>query len=178
MSWTPWLEPDESLRWEARPAPRCWTFRNWRHSLFGAVLLLIALWWQQLGLGLQRETGQLWWALLPLPLVLAGAWLAVGHLVVARCEWSRVAYAVTERRILLRRGLLRSRLRQLPLARLRYCTLTPLGAELAHLRLADVDGVWLTLCCVEHPGRVLPLLEAAIIANGAAPGAGPAGESV
>lgn len=162
------LAAGETLRWEGRPAPRCWTFRNWRHSLFGGVLLLIALWWQLLGLGVAAESGQLWWGLLPLPVVAAGLWLSVGHLVAARIEWGRVVYLLTERRIVLRRGLWRTAVLQMPLSELRYCTLIPLGAQLAHVRLADAAGNWLTLSCVEHPERLLPWLEAAIVANGAA----------
>lgn len=171
------LEPGEILRWEGRPAPRCFTFRNWRHSLFGILLLLLALWWQRIGLDLAAAEGVGLLGWLPLPAVLAGCYLAFGHLLLARLEWERVAYAVTDRRVLLRRGLLRPRLQQMPLSTLRYVTAAPLGAHLGHLRLADADGRWLILCCLEHGEGVLPLLEAAIAANGVAVG-GAGGETV
>jgi len=104
MNWQPLLLPEESLRWQGRPAPRCWTFRNWRHSLFGMLLLPFSIWWQGIGLSLGREYANVWLFLLPLPVLLFALYLAFGHLLLARLEWERVFFAVTDRRILVRRG--------------------------------------------------------------------------
>ena len=48
ISWLPLL-PEENLRWEGRPAPLCYTFRQWRHALFGLFLTGICSVWQWLG---------------------------------------------------------------------------------------------------------------------------------
>lgn len=167
MDWSSWLEDGETLRWEGRPAPRCYTFRNWRHALLGSLLLLLSLFWQTVGWHLATVVTP-WPALLPLPLVLIAAYLSFGHLLLARLEWERVFYAVTDRRVLALGGFRHSTLRQLPLEHLSACRVQSLGRELASLRLRGAgEGADLRLCCLEYPHLVLPLLEAAIAANSA-----------
>ena len=57
MDWNPHLEPGETVRWEGRPAPRCYTFRNWKHSLVGLLLLILTGFWQVMSFGLARDYG-------------------------------------------------------------------------------------------------------------------------
>jgi hypothetical protein len=167
MDWSQLLEAGESLRWQGRPAPRCWTFRNWRHACFGALVLVFSLWWQISGLSLAQDGGGLWPALLPIPFVLAAAYLAVGHLLVARWEWRNVCYAVSDRRILATRGLLRQQVAVLPLSALSYFQVVPHGEHLATLRLhaASLER-WCVLHCIEHPELVTPLLAAVVATYG------------
>jgi hypothetical protein len=173
MDWSAHLLPGETLRWEGRPAPRCFVLRNWRHSLFGLLLLLLAAWWQVVGWQLAPvyELPLLAWV--PLPFLLIGLHLAFGHLLLARREWPHVFYAVTERRVLALRGGRRPRLQGLPLAAVTWFELRPHGEELATLRLA-AGTTTLLLPCVQHPRPLAALLEAAMRESGALAG----GESV
>lgn len=166
MDWTPVLQPKESLRWEGRPAPTCFCFRNWRLSLFGSLLLVFAVYWLVVGVPLRAVFG-LWilaWA--PVPFVLAGLYLSIGHLVHARLEWEKVFYAVTDRRVLVQRGFFRPRLQTLPLGELTSFTFQPQGADLGSFRLTGGNSPQvLLLACIDHPGRLATLLEAALAAN-------------
>ncbi|MBE0595919.1 MAG: PH domain-containing protein [Desulfuromonadales bacterium] len=166
MDWTPVLQPGESLRWEGRPAPTCFCFRNWRHSFYGSLLLVFSVYWLVIGVPLRAVFGHwlLGWA--PAPFVLVGLYLSIGHLVHARLEWEKVFYAVTDRRILVRRGFFRPRLQSLPLRELTGFAFQPLGADLGSFRLTGSHSPRaLALTCIDHPGRLTSLLELTLAAN-------------
>jgi len=164
-SW-PDLLPGEVLCWEGRPAPRCYTFRQWRHALFGGLLTLFCATWLWMGVGQVAATGWAWPALLPLPFLAYALWLAGGQLLVARLEWNNVAYAITDRRLMVRGGVLRTVETGLPLKQLTWFRLQPLGEELGSLRVHGQDGdPVLFLHCLEYPRRPAELLEAAITAK-------------
>ena len=157
MDWTSYLQSGETLLWEGRPAPRCYTFRNWRHSLFGSVLLVIALWWQIIGLGLVDEYG-LWVACVPIPVVLLGLYLFVGHLLVARWRWNRIYYGMTDQHLMiLDKNLHRMLRREMTWLRADYA-----GTHLATISVASSDGQIVRLYCIEHPETLIPLIEATI----------------
>lgn len=162
------LQSGESLQWEGRPAPRCFTFRNWGHSLGGLVLFLAVAVWFYLGVGIDVEAGAVSYSLIPVPFLLLGAWLVFGHLIAARLEWESVWYAITDRRVLAHRGLLRKRWESLELADLVWFRLQPHGEALATLTLrAGLQGERrLVLCCVEQPQQPAALLTEAVRANG------------
>ena len=165
-SW-PTLQPGETLQWEGRPAPRCYTFRHWRHALFGLFLTLVCGVWVAMGLQQAAEQGWPWLAWVPLPFLAYALWLAAGQLVAARCEWSRVAYAITDRRLVLRLGLLHPREVCLPLERVTWFRLQPHGDELGTLRIHGEPGdPVLILHCIEYPRRPAVFLEQAIRAKG------------
>lgn len=166
MDWTADLQAGEEIRWEGRPAPRCYTFRNWRHSLFGMLLLVLALYWQIVGWQLGSVYRSVLVVLVPFPFLLIGLYLAVGHLLFARLEWERVFYALTDRRLLVRRGLLHRRLESLPLAEMHFFRFKPLGGELGTVRILCRNGGGLRLACLEHPQRLIRLLEARLTAQG------------
>lgn len=164
-SW-PALQADEVLQWEGRPAPRCYTFRQWRHALFGVVLTVVCGIWAALGVQQAVEQGWPWLTLVPLPFLGYALWLAVGQLVAARLEWNRVAYALTDRRVVARRGLLTAREVSLPLERLTWFRLQPDGEELGTLQIRGGEGdPVLILHCIEYPRRPAELLERAIKAK-------------
>jgi hypothetical protein len=164
MDWSVYLEDGETMRWEGRPAPRCFTFRNWRHSLFGFLLLLPSVHLQIVAIEFSKTYDSLLIAWIPLPFLAVGVYLAVGHLVLARLEWEKVFYAVTDRRVLVMKGLFKQRLMNFPLQKVSYFHLKPLGEELGTLRIRGGEFS-MVLSCIEYPRRITDLLEAAIAEN-------------
>jgi hypothetical protein len=157
----------ETLQWEGRPAPRCYTFRQWRHALFGLVLTGFCGVWAWFGVQQAAEQGWPWLAWVPLPFLGYALWLGCGQLLAARLEWSRVAYAITDRRLIVRGGLFRPRQASLPLDRITWFRLEPHGEELGTLQVRGGAGdPVLVLHCIEYPRRAAALLEAAIKAKG------------
>jgi hypothetical protein len=167
MDWTPFLQPGERLVWEGRPAPRCYTMRNWRHALFGVILLVPTLYWQVVAVEIAAVYHLPLVPWIPLPFLLAALYLALGQLLVARLEWEKVYYAVTDRRILVQRGVLRTRHLTLALGAVGSFVLRPYGEELASLRIVPTDfSTTLVLSCIEYPRLVTRHLEAAMAAAG------------
>ena len=156
------LENGETLRWEARPAPRCYTFRHWRHSVFGLIFLIICSCWLVLGFSMAEAYAVKWLAWLPLPFVLAGLYFFVGHLIQARLEWNHVYYAITDRRVITQRGLTRRRRQFIELSDVTYFSLHRQSAQLGTLRVHKGKERYLVLHCIEHPRRATDLLEEAI----------------
>jgi hypothetical protein len=153
------LTAGEEICWDARPAPRCYTFRHWRHSVFGLVFLAICSYWQVLGFSMAKEYEIVWLAWLPLPFVCMGFYLSVGHLLQARLEWNRVYYAITDQRLLVQRGLLRLRTETLLLKEITYFSLHQKGEQLGTLRVYKGKEQQLILHCIEHPRQATDLLE-------------------
>jgi membrane protein YdbS with pleckstrin-like domain len=163
MDWTPFLESGETLRWQGRPAPRCYTFRRWRHSLFGILFLILTVYWQIVGYQLSRTFRVPALAWVPLPFLIAGIYLSVGHLILARREWEHVFYAVTDRRVMVQQGIFRKRLVTLPLKEISYFRVTPLGENLGSVSLrAGEGGRPLEFFCLEYPRQMTDLVEAAM----------------
>ena len=166
MDWTDCLGADEAVRWEGRPAPRCFVFRNWRRSVFGILLLLFSVFWEMVGLQVGAIFDSRLIAWIFVPFVAAGLYLAIGHLLLARLEWANVFYAVTDRRLLVRRGFFRPRLESLPLSELTHFLMQPLGEELGTFRMTGGDRPrTVFFFCIEHPRRLSALLETALAAN-------------
>jgi len=163
MDWAPYLGRDESVRWEGRPAPRCYTFRNWRHALFGIILLLPSGYWQFMSFGIALEYGLPWMPLLPLPFVFCALYLSFGQLFIARLEWEKVFFAVTDRRVIAVGGLLRPKTRSLTLDDLSYFQIKFLSENLGsiHLHAAGIERT-IVLPCLEHPQTIIPFLESAV----------------
>ena len=159
------LEDGETIRWEARPAPRCYTFRHWRHSVFGLIFLLICSYWQVLGIAMADTYAVRWLAWLPLPFVITGLYFFVGHLVQARLEWNHVYYAITDRRVIVQRGLARPLSKFIELSELTYFSLHRQGEQLGTVRVHQGRGQQLVLHCIEQPHRATELLEEAIAKN-------------
>ncbi len=163
MRWTQIFDVDETLCWEGRPAPRCYVFRNWLHSLFGLVLLLVTAFWQKSGIEMAAEYQSIWMAWLPLPFLLIALYLTFGHIVLSRFEWNRVYYAVTDRRLLIQRGLFKLRVMAMDLDDITYFRLQPHGEKLGTFRVYSAgEARTLSLLCVEYPQKVVALLEVAM----------------
>ena len=159
------LEEGETVRWEARPAPRCYTFRHWRHSVFGLIFLAICSYWQVLGIAMADSYDIRWLSWLPLPFVITGLYFFVGHLVQARLEWNNVYYAITDRRVIVQRGLARPHSSFIELSEVTYFRLHRQGEQLGTLRVHQGREQQLVLHCLEHPHRATELLEKAIARN-------------
>ncbi len=157
------LEAGEQLLWEGRPAPRCYTFSRWRHSLFGLVFLAFGLRWLYWGGELMDRYETLLLPLVPIPFVLLGLYLSIGQLIVARIRWESIHYAMTDRRLLHQE---RGKLRSIELGQVQSLRLTPLGQELGTLCLwGRSPKPLLTCCCIEYPRQLVDLLEPIILSR-------------
>jgi len=166
MDWHPYLEKGEELRWCGRPAPRCYTFRHWPHTLFGVLLLPISLVWLDGGQSLADSRGEAVWGVLPWLGVAVAAYFLCGHLLLARIVWEGVFYAITDRRVLAVGGWPVRRSRSLHLDQLRHLKLRPRGRALGSVLVTgDCPEERLSLVCLEHPDKAVSLLEAAIVEN-------------
>jgi len=162
----PVLPPGETLQWEGRPMPRCYTFRQWRYALCGLVLTVLCLIWTWLRLQPAAVQEGVWLAWLPLPFLAFALWLAFGQLLAARFEWNQVAYAVTDRRVIVRRGLFKPQQEELDLARVTWFRLQFHGEELGTLRIrGELGDPELQMHCIDYPRRPADLLAAAINAK-------------
>jgi hypothetical protein len=162
MRWQAELAETEEILWEGRPAPRCYTFRHWRHSIVGFIFLVICSYWQVLGLEMAETYELPWLVWLPLPFVLIGLYFSVGHLLQARLEWNGVFYAVSDRRLLVQRGLRQRQSQSLDLSEITYFSLHRQGDELGTLYVHKGLEKKLILHCIEHPQLVTNLLEEAM----------------
>jgi len=166
MDWNELLEEGEQLLWSGRPAPRCYTFRNWKHSLVGLLLLLIGVWWQAIGLQMAALYHAPYLAWIPLPVCLGGLYLAFGQPLKSRLEWEYLYYAVTDRRLMRRYGK-KSRLQQLSRDAVTYFRLKPYSPQLGSLAIyAGSVEQRLDFKCIELPDRVSKLLEDSMRSNG------------
>ncbi|MCD6526406.1 MAG: hypothetical protein J7K75_05415 [Desulfuromonas sp.] len=158
MDWSDILIDGEQLVWQGRPAPRCFTFRRWPRALFGGVVLALALWWQVAGSELAQQQAQWFWSVIPLPFVLLGLYLSIGQLLMARWEWERVFFAITDSRVLIHCGIPKRKVIEVPLSELSYLRVQPVGELLGHLYL-EAGTRKLTLCCVEYPQKPFAVLQ-------------------
>lgn len=147
---------EESPLWLGRPAPRCFTLRNWRHSLIGMVLALPVGVWQQFGIDLVREGAPVVTAWFPVPFAAAVLYLAVGHVLIARIGWESTFYALGEKGVYRQHGIRRT-FRHLPFEAIREIIIRAHGPFVATIVLKTDDGKML-LNCLEHSEELLKLL--------------------
>lgn len=160
--WRKCLLQGEIICWEGRPAPRAFTFRNWRWSAVGVILCLSAV---ALEFVLSRAGNSLVSAAGPVVVAALGLlffWVAVGHLLIARLAWEMEFYALTDRRLLVESGLFRRTCSDLPLPELDTVSRHSLGVSLATVMVRRRDGGRpITLLCLEHPELLLDKLPGA-----------------
>jgi len=162
MSRTGWSWPladNETLLWQGRPAPRCYTFRRWKAALAGSLLFLASSLWLFLGYQLVAGDGhsQLLLAI-PLPLVVISFFFGPGQLLLARWRWEKLFYAVTDRRLLVRDGLLWARFCSIPLNELTGWQQRSYGTNLASIRLLRGEQPPQVLACLEYPQLLIDQL--------------------
>jgi hypothetical protein len=157
--WKDLLEADERIVWRGRPAPRAYTFRNWRWSLQAAAGLVMVLFFRQGNGPLQVDFAvDQWWTGAGL---VVGLWAGVGHLIWARLEWERVFYLLTDRRLLAVSGIFGRRRQVLLLKQLKQFEQDDIGPALATVKVSG-GGQRLTLHCIEYPQLLLQLLSSHI----------------
>ena len=156
------LDVGEEVRWEGRPAPRCYTFRHWKHSIFGFVFLSICTYWQVLGFSLADEYELPWLIWLPLPFVLLGFYFSVGHFLQGQLVKKFVSYYKPHKRLLSQRGLWRLHTNEMKLEEITYFSLHQKGEELGTWRVYQNKEKQLVLHCLEHPRNATDLLEKVI----------------
>ncbi len=167
MDWSVYLRPGERLLWSGRPAPRAFTFRNWRTSLFGFLLLFLSMYWQLVGVQLRLVYDVPMLDFLPTPFMAIGLYLAVGQVLLARLEWEHIFYALTDRRLLAMHGLFRLQIDYLPADQLNSIGQKPLGQHLATVRVSGCHPARrLDLECLEHPELLTRQLEERLIDRG------------
>ncbi|MEZ4598829.1 MAG: hypothetical protein R2940_03450 [Syntrophotaleaceae bacterium] len=155
--WRDHLQEGETLCWEGRPAPRAFTYRQWRWS--AATLLLAAV-----GLG---ASATLRWPLTLHPVILAClgllfVWGTVGHLIYSRLAWEKEFYALTDRRLLVKSGLFQHRITVFDRLSLCGMRLRYLAPSLCTVSLQRRDGSGsIKLICLEHPELLLEKLAVA-----------------
>lgn len=161
MDWSAQLLPEERIIWQGRPAPRCFTFRNWKLAGIGLLLFLLCSFWLMLGLQLSDDGHPWFLVLIPLPLVIASFLAGPGQILLARIAWERRFYCLTERRVLIRCGLLRDHYRSIPLGEICSWQQKRYSEQLASIRLRHAAGAQQTvLHCLEQPDRFLQQLTA------------------
>lgn len=152
LDWSWPLAEGETLLWQGRPAPRCYTFRNWKLSAAGTILFLACSFWMLLGLELvEAEHYSVLLVLITLPLVVATFFLGPGQLLLARWRWEKLFYAVTDQRVLVRDGLLTEQFRAFALEEISDWQQRCFGEHLASIRILRGDDAPQILACLEHP---------------------------
>jgi hypothetical protein len=158
--WRSHLLEGEAVHWEGRPAPRAFTFRNWRWSagvlvLYLSVSALAATIYPGPGMSLPSAAG----FVAAVFLVLVGFWGTVGHLFYARLLWEREFYALTDRRLLVKSGLFGDRVSVLDLDELAEVFLSRLGPALGTITVrGSIAARPIILFCLEHPELLLEKL--------------------
>jgi hypothetical protein len=155
--WRSHLLEGEAVRWEGRPAPRAFTFRNWRRSvrvlaLCLPVSVLAATVFFGHGMSLPPATG----FIAAVFLGLIGFWGTVGHLFYARLLWEGEFYALTDRRLLVKSGLFGDGVSTFDLGELTEVFLFRQGPALGTVTVRRrTFGRPINLFCLEYPELLL-----------------------
>ncbi|MFK5925500.1 MAG: hypothetical protein QM483_02610 [Desulfuromusa sp.] len=153
------LEKDETLLWQGRPAPRCYTFRHWLQATIGTILYLASCFWLMVGVQLVRNKDYSWWlAVAPFLLALAAFFVGPGQLILARLRWEKIFYALTDQRLLVRNRLIGSKIIFYQLSEFKQFKQKHYGQHLSSIRLSFKDHPPIVLECLEHPENLINLL--------------------
>jgi hypothetical protein len=154
------LNDGETLLWQGRPAPRCYTFRHWLQALIGTVLFFASSFWLMVGMQLVKA-GEFSALLLiaPLGLAVVAFFVGPGQLILARLRWEKVFYALTDQRLLVRNRLLGHKVLSFDLADYKHYRQKKYGENLLSLRLSFKNRPAIILECLEHPDFLLQQLD-------------------
>lgn len=146
------LSEGETLLWQGRPAPRCYTFRHWLQALIGSVLFLASSFWLMVGVQLIRAEGHSLW-LLPVPVLLVvGAFVVgPGQLLLARIRWEKIYYALTDQRLMVRNRLFGHQTKSYAMSEYQHYRSKKYGKTQLSLRLSFGNRKVAVLECLEHP---------------------------
>ncbi len=161
LDWQWPLEDGETLLWEGRPAPRCYTFRNWKLALAGVALFLACSFWLMLGYQLvEVENHSSLLMLIPIPLVLFSFFIGPGQLLIARHRWEKIFYALTDQQVLVRDGLFSPHIRSFPSDQILNWQQKKYSEQLASIRILFAGDTDLIFHCLEQPQNLLQHLPA------------------
>jgi len=167
MDWKAYLQEDEELCWSGRPAPRCYTFRKWIHSVFGLLLLPLFWVWLEGGNELSASRGEIVWSVLPWIGIVISGYFLFGHFLKARMEWERTFYAISSRRVLATGGWPVRSIKELPRGKVCHVKLVPRGGQLGSVYIRSQDRPEpLVFSCIEYPDKPVGFLEAEIRRHG------------
>jgi len=156
IDWQWPLDEGETLLWQGRPAPRCYTFRNWKLSAAGTLLFMACSFWMLLGIQLVKsENYSMLLVLITIPLVVTTFFLGPGQLVLARLRWEKLFYALTDQRLLVRDGILSVQFREFSLEEISGWQQRRFGPDLASIRILRGDEAPQILACLEQPQLLL-----------------------
>ncbi len=149
----PWALADgETILWQGRPAPRCYTFRHWLQAAIGTVLFLASSFWLMIGLQLVYYKGYSWWlAVAPFLLAIGAFFIGPGQLALARLRWEEIYYALTDQRLLVRNKLIFCQSKTYEMGDYKKYEQKKYGQNLLSLKLFFQDCPPVTLECLEHP---------------------------
>lgn len=160
LDWQWPLTEGETLRWQGRPAPRCYVWRNWKQAAVGTFLFLASSFWLMLAYELHNTDGYPWWLLLiPAPLVLLSLWFGPVWLLLARIRWEKVFYALTDQRLLVRDGLFSVRIESYLLSEIEDLRQKNYSEQLIGVRLQFKSRSPVILHCLEQPRELLGYLQ-------------------
>jgi len=160
LDWQWPLGEGETLLWQGRPAPRCYTWRNWKLSVAATILFLGSSFWWMLAYQLMVADGYPWWLqLIPAPLVFLSIWYGPCHILLARTRWEKLFYAVSDRRLLIRDGLFTAKIESFPLAEIESWQQKIYSDQLVSLRLILKTHAPVILFCLEQPQNLLGHLQ-------------------
>ncbi len=160
LGWEWPLDGDEQLRWQGRPAPRCYVWRNWKLALAATMLFLAGSFWWMLAYQLMVTENYPWWLqLMPAPLVLLAIWFGPVKILLARLRWENLFYALTDQRMLVRDGLFSAQFDFFPLDRVTGWQLKKYSDNLISIRLLLTEHPPVILFCLEQPQNLLGHLQ-------------------
>lgn len=153
----PWALADgETILWQGRPAPRCYTFRHWLQAAIGTALFLASSFWLMVGVQLVYYQGYSWWlAVAPFLLAVAAFFIGPGQLALARLRWEEIFYALTDQRLLVRNKLIICKSITYPMGDYKKYKQKKYGQNLLSLKLFFQGSPPVTLECLEHPELLL-----------------------
>ena len=150
------LDEGETLLWQGRPAPRCYTFRHWLQAAIGTILFLACSFWLMVGLQLIQKQNYSWWLVIaPLLLTLAALFIGPGQLILARLRWEEIFYALTDQRLLVRNSLIGRKTLIYQLSDFKHFKQKKYGRQLVSIRLSFKGSPSIVLECLEHPENFL-----------------------
>lgn len=153
------LDEGETVLWQGRPAPRCYTFRHWLQATIGTILFLACSFWLMVGVQLVRAQGYSWGLVVaPILLAVAAFFVGPGQLILSRWRWEKIFYALTDQRLLVRNRLFGRKILIYQLCDFKHFKRKKYGQQLLSLRLSFKGSPPIVLECLEYPENFLKLL--------------------
>ncbi len=153
------LNEGETVLWQGRPAPRCYTFRHWLQATIGTILFFACSFWSMVGLQLIKAEGySIGLVIAPLIMVVAAFFIGPGQLILSRLRWEKIFYVLTDQRLLVRNRILGNKTNIYSLDNYKHHKKKNYGKDLCSLRLSFQGSAPIILECLEAPENLLELL--------------------